>query len=122
MGYWDATAEYLRRNSAPRCPNCGREMAAEDDHGRFRCLFCWSGKNVVTGLSTPAFAPIPQVDTTGTTDAQKSKIPPINRLHSTPTAAETRLLSLLAQGPAIMDSPEYAEARKALEKERGRKR
>ena len=45
MGYWDRTDNILKERGgrAPFCPNCGKEMFAADDHGRFTC-FCRLGK------------------------------------------------------------------------------
>ena len=116
--YHTATSDFLRVNSAPKCPNCGAEMAAEDDHGRFRCLSCWGGHDVVTGLSMPRPRAIRQVNTAGMSDAEKAKIPPINRVHSDSTAAEARLLELMLKGPAAMDDPAYSDALRAVNAER----
>jgi len=119
MGYWDATDEYLGRHGrGPTCSQCGAEMFPQDDHGRFTC-FCnlGNGLDVVTGmqLRTPK---ILQVETTGMSDEEKAKVPPINRLESEPTAAEAKVLSMLLRGPEAMDDPEYAAACNALDKER----
>ena len=116
--YWTATGDFLSGNPAPNCPACGQPMAAEDDHGRFRCLSCWMGNDVVTGLTSIRPQLIPQADTTGMTDAQKAKVPAINRLHAKPTAAEAKLFDLLLKGADAMDGPEYAAAREAVEQER----
>ncbi len=120
MGYWDATRQYLSRHGrGPNCPFCGKEMFPQDDHGRFTC-FCnlGGGFNTVTGkpIHTPK---IQQVDTTGMSDEEKAKIPPINRLDSEVTAAEAKLLSILSQGPDAIGSPEYIAAYKVLDEERG---
>jgi len=64
--------------------------------------------------------PIPQIDTAGMTDPEKAKIPPLERLNSTPTAAEARFFEIMAQGPLAMDESEYAEALQALREERAR--
>lgn len=83
MSYHSQTDDYLRTHEGPpSCPSCGREMFAEDDHGRFACV-CNFGAGV---------ARIPQVDTTGLSDGEKAKIPPMHRLHDTPTAAEAEFL------------------------------
>lgn len=39
MNYYTATDEILakRGGRGPKCPDCGREMFPEDDHGRFIC-------------------------------------------------------------------------------------
>jgi hypothetical protein len=95
-------------------------MFPQDDHGRFTCSCnLGGGFDVVTGteLRTPK---IPQVDTKNMTDQEKAKVPPINRLGSKPTAAETKVLSMLARGPEVMDDPEYFAACKALEEERSK--
>ena len=114
MGYWNRTTEYLRQHgSAPNCPNCGEKMFAEDDHGRFRC-FCGDGLDTVSGTRTRPQR-IAQVDTSGMTDEDKSKVPAINRLQDTPTAAEAEFFRTLLTDP---DSPEHMETQRALEKER----
>lgn len=107
MGYWDATDNYLQNHGGhgPNCPACGKEMFAEDDHGRFKC-FCGMEKTLQ----------IPQIGADGMTDEQKSKIPALNRLYSEPTEAEKMVLTLAIQGK--WKSPEYIEACKALDKER----
>lgn len=117
--YLGATDEYLASNTAPKCPQCGREMAAEDDHGRFRCLYCWVGRDVVADVDMPVPDAIPQVDTSGMTNAQKAQVDPINRLHSEPTEAEKAYFAVMAKGPDAMDTQEYRDAVAALEKERG---
>jgi hypothetical protein len=121
MGYWDATDDYLNRHGEPpTCPTCKQKMFPQDDHGRFTC-FCniGGGLDVVTGMQiyTPK---ILQLDVSGMSDEEKSKISPLNRLESTPTEAEAKFLSLLLQGPEAMDSPEYIKTCQALEKERGK--
>lgn len=122
MSYWDETEQYLNRHGGdgPTCPNCGRVMFPADDHGRFVC-FCDLGNPFDTVLGVSRRAPrIRQVDTARMSNAEKAGIPPINRLDSTPTAAEVQLLSLLASGPDAMDSPAYQEAMAAIERERGK--
>ena len=94
-------------------------MFPEDDHGRFRCFSCGSGYDTVAEQVMPPPAPIPQVDTTGMTDQEKARIPPINRLHSTPTAAEAAFFAVMSKGPNAMGTPEYVDAVKAVEEERG---
>lgn len=120
MGYWDATDQYMRRHGGrgPACPSCGKEMFAQDDHGRFAC-FCnlGGGLDVVTGTLIRA-PKIPQVDVSDMSDEKKAKIAPINRLDFEPTAVEARVLSMLLRGPEVMGDPEYVEACKALEEER----
>ena len=41
MGYYDKTDNILKEKGGdgPPCPDCGKLMFAEDDHGRFTC-FC----------------------------------------------------------------------------------
>jgi hypothetical protein len=75
--------------------------------------------DVVTGRFTSHAAAIPQVDTTGMPDKEKARVPPLNRLGSPPTAAEAKLLALMAGGPDVVNSPEYAAAVRAVEAERG---
>ncbi|MFC1594959.1 hypothetical protein ACFL3E_00845 [Patescibacteria group bacterium] len=83
MGYWDAT-DLIRKELGgrnPNCPECGEEMVAVDDHGRFECFSCGHGR--------PKYRIIPQVPAdVELTDEQKQQIPPINRLHHTPTEEE----------------------------------
>ena len=93
-------------------------MFPADDHGRFMC-FCGTGYDAIAEEVMPPPVPIPQVDTRDMTDEQKAKIPPINRLHSTPTAAEAGYFAVMAKGPDAMGTPEYCKAVEALEKERG---
>ena len=40
MGYHDKTDKILKEKGGegPPCPDCGKPMLAEDDHGRFTCL------------------------------------------------------------------------------------
>lgn len=123
MGYWDATYQYLQSHGgAPTCRSCGKKMFPEDDHGRFTC-FCGIGTfDTTSNRILPAPPTIPQVDTTGMSDEEKAKIPPINRLNSTPTAAEAKLLSFTMKGPDCMDDPEYWKACEVVEKERGLKK
>jgi hypothetical protein len=121
MSYWDETDQYLHRHGgrAPACPRCGKEMFPEDDHGRFKCLCnLRQSFDVVTGTTVHARR-IPQVDVSGMTDEQKAQVPPVNRLHDTPTAAEAKLFSLSAKGPDSIGTPEYLAACKALKEERG---
>lgn len=121
MEYMDATDQYMSQHSrGPTCPSCGKEMFPEDDHGRFSC-FCGGGTLDIVNKTILHPKPIPQVDTSGMSDEIKAKIPPINRLHSRPTAAESKALSMLALGPACMDDPEYWESWEAVEKERNEK-
>ena len=123
MGYWDETDLYLRRHGGgPKCPSCGQTMFPADDHGRFKC-FCRLGStfDTVTGLYEQA-QKIPQVDTAGMTNEEKAKIPPINRLEATPTAAEAKLLALSARGPDCMEDQEYFKACEELEEEREQKK
>jgi len=91
-------------------------MFPADDHGRFSCL-CNLGSplDTVTGrtLDSPV---IPQVDTSGMSDAEKAKIDPINRMNDVPTSAEQEVLQLLAEGK--IDTPEYAAAKQRLHEER----
>lgn len=120
MSYWDETDQYLRRHggTGPPCPTCGREMAAADDHGRFTCFSCDFGTfDTVTGMRAPTRR-IEQVDASQITDQEKALIPPINRMHDTPTAAEARFMALASRGPECMDDPEYIAARKAVDEER----
>jgi hypothetical protein len=63
---------------------------------------------------------IPQIETSGMSDEEKVQIPLINRLDS-PTAAEAKLNAMAAKGPDCMDDPEYWEAWRQVEKERGEK-
>lgn len=123
MGYWDATYQYLQSHGGPpTCPHCRKKMFPEDDHGRFTC-FCDIGTfDAVSGVVLPVPPPIPQVDTTGMSDEEKAKIPPINRLDSLPTKVEAKLLSITMKGPDCMDDPEYWKSCEALEKERGLKK
>lgn len=118
--YWTATDDILGSKGAPLCPHCGEPMAPADDHGRFIC-FCQgigaglrSVFDAVSGTTLPPPREIPQVDTTGMTDAQKSGIPPMHRLHSAPTAAEEAYFSALAQN---VGSPEYGAALRKVHKE-----
>ena len=119
MGYWDATDGYLKRHGrGPICPRCGARMFPQDDHGRFTC-FCSLGRSLDVISGTELRAPrIPQVDTTGMTDEEKAAIAPINRLGAEPTAAESKVLSMLLRGPEALDDPEYAEACRKLDEER----
>jgi len=94
MSYWTATDDILRENGGhnPTCSACGQEMFPIDDHGRFSCG-C-PGR----GLFADA-QPIPQVpEGVVLTDAQKAEIPPMYRLHHTPTAAEQKVLDGLLAG------------------------
>lgn len=116
MGYWDATDQYLSRHGKGLCcPTCGKTMVPMDDHGRFICG-CNFGEGVDVVTGTPVHIPkLPQVDTVGMSDEEKAGIPPIHRLHSKPTAAEAKFLSMTIDD---MDTPEYREAVEALERER----
>ena len=120
--YWSATDDYLRDNPPPRCTACGEEMFPVDDHGRFAC-FCGGrnrrsfGFDVVTSAPAPV-REIPQVDTTGMTNEEKARIPPINRLHNTPTKAEQDFFSIASRGPDAMEDPAYWEAGRAIDEER----
>ncbi len=112
-------------DASPICPHCGRHMALADDHGRFICFCQGIGAGIrnntfdaVSGVMLPPPPSIAQVGTTEMTDEQKAKIHPIHRLHSTPTAAEAKLLGLMLKGPAAMDDPEYDAARRAVDAER----
>lgn len=120
MSYWDETYRYLNSHGGcgPICPNCGDPMFPEDDHGRFTC-FCDLGKSfdVTIGASIDVQR-IPQVDASDMSDEEKAKIPPINRLNSTVTAAEAKFFKISARGPDAMDDPEYWAASKAVEEER----
>ncbi len=46
--YWTATDQYISEHGGPPKCDCGEEMFAEDDHGRFLCG-CWRRKNVLIG-------------------------------------------------------------------------
>ncbi len=120
FNYWGATDGYVSQNGGPPTCTCGQTMFAEDDHGRFRCL-CGKTFDAITGGTIPTPMPIPQVDVTGMSDAEKAKIPTIYRLNATPTAAEAKVLSLMSLGPDALDDPEYWVAMRALEKERSGK-
>lgn len=124
MGYWNATEEYLSHHGGqgPICPHCGKEMFVQDDHGRFGCFCCAETFDTATGTTLPAPPSIPQVDTSGMTDEEKAKVPPLNRLNVPPTAAEQRLFRLMLGGPGSTDSPEYFAALKAVEEERAGKK
>lgn len=119
--YWGLTDSFLARNPAPICSHCGEQMFPVDDHGRFAC-FCDMSRSydAIARVSLTA-KPIPQVDVSGMMDAQKAKIPAINRLHGTVTAAEAEFFRVASGGPDAMDSPEYQAAVEALERERGGK-
>lgn len=121
MDYWTATDEYKRTHRrGPICQFCGQEMFPQDDHGRYTCL-CNLGSGIDVRTGKQFHAPIiPQVDTSGMPDGEKAEIAPINRLKSEPTAAETKVLSMLLRGPEAMSDPEYDAARRALEKERAK--
>ena len=118
MGYWDATHQIMKRGGAPKCSKCGKVMTPADDHGRFICG-CQGLRifDAVAGVPVRT-SKISQVDTSVMSNEEKAKVPPVNRLHSQPTSAEARYLALLAEGPEVMDSPEYLEACKELEEER----
>ena len=94
--YWGATDEVIQQNGGanPLCPNCGRPMTPEDDHGNFVCFTadCSSG-------GSHGVAEIPQIPTSvKLSDADKEKIPPLNRLHHTPTEKEQEILRGLLAG------------------------
>lgn len=97
-------------------------MFAVDDHGRFACFCQGVGRTTFDAVSQtmlPPPRPIPQIDTTGMSDAEKAKIPPINRLNDTPTAAEAKAIEImLSGGPEAIGLWEYAEALKEMERER----
>jgi hypothetical protein len=119
--YYGATDEIMAEHGgqAPNCPRCGQPQFPMDDHGRFGC-FCAGGfvaRDEVAG-ETLMIPTIPQVDVSGMSDEEKAKIPPINRLYGTPTAAESALFTLSAKGPDCMDDPAYFEAAKVLEDEK----
>lgn len=123
--YHAITDDFLRSNPAPICPHCRRPMAPADDHGRFICFCQGIGEgirnntfNAVSGTMMPPPPEIFQVDTTGMTDEQKAKIPPIHRLHSTPTATEAEFLAIAAKGPDAMDDPAYWAASRRVDEER----
>ncbi len=119
MGYWDRTDDYLSKNGGegPCCPKCGREMFPQDDHGRFACFCGVDSYDVATGSALPPME-IPQVDTSGMTNAQKANIPPMHRLHQPPTEAEKEFFRLAARGPEAMNDPAYQAACEALDEER----
>jgi len=118
MSYWTATDDYVRHHGGgPPCPSCGKRMFAADDHGRFTC-FCGGGTLDVTTNTVIQPQEIPQVDTSSMTDEEKAEIPAINRLREKPTAAEAKVLSMLARGPDAMDDPEYWKACKAVDEEK----
>ena len=124
INYRTATYDILRSRGAPRCQHCKQPMAPADDHGRFVCFCQGVGAGIrdtfdaVTGTTVLPPRAIPQVDTTGMTDAQKAKVPAMSQLHDTPTAAEAKLLDIMLKGPGAMDDPEYAAAHKAVNQER----
>lgn len=109
----------------PPCPRCGEPMAPADDHGRFICFCRGIGAGIrdtfdaISGAMLPPPRPIRQVDTTGMTNAQKARVPPINRLHQPMTEAEQRYAEVMAGGPDAIGTPEYEAAVEALDKERG---
>ena len=121
--YYGATDEIMAEHGGrtPNCPDCGQPMFPMDDHGRFGC-FCKGGltaRDEVAG-EVMVIPTIPQVDVSGMTDDQKAKIPPMNRLYGTPTAAEAKVFSSMAKGPDCMDDPEHFKATRALEEEKRR--
>lgn len=93
LSYWDITDRYVAEHGAPICPYCGDEKFPIDDHGRFMC-FCEGYKSTQTTT-------IPQVDTSGMTDEEKSSVP----AHDTPTAAESDDLKSLTDGD--FESPAF---------------
>jgi hypothetical protein len=96
-------------------------MFAADDHGRFACFCQGIGMTTVNGvdgtlLPTPR---LPQINTAGMADADKAKIPAINRLDEPPTAAEAAYFELMLTGdPNVIGTPEHAAAVAAIEEER----
>jgi len=102
--YYGITDAMEAQGYAPPCPYCGEKMFPADDHGRFAC-FC-QGLTTVDGVTGQELRPrrIPQVDTTGMTEEQKAKVPPIQRLDEPPTADEAIILF------GDPDSPEYQAA------------
>ncbi len=99
MNYWTATDEIIMANGGhnPVCSECGGEMYAEDDHGRFSCG-CGARADLFTGAET-TLQVIPQISSDVVlTDAQKAEIPPMYRLHHAPTAAEQKVLEGLLDG------------------------
>ena len=118
--YWSRTDDYLDEHGAPTCPYCGKEMFAEDDHGRFACFCQGIGRTTLdctTGQVLPVSV-IPQIDTAGMTDEEKAQIPGINRLDDTPTEAEAQWFQIfLSGGVDAIGTPEYEAACKAIEDE-----
>jgi len=115
MGYWDATDKYLAEHGGhgPTCPHCGKEMFAEDDHGRFSC-FCAGSNANISGLPKASME-IPQIPAdVELTDEQKAQIPPMNRLHHTITPAEQNFMKAI-----LNDDPEaFVKASKEVDEER----
>ncbi len=74
MSYWDVTDTYLRRHGKPDCPNCGKEMFAEDDHGRFMCC-CGARKDVVSGEYHIPLKALSSLETPDLNDIEKEKSP-----------------------------------------------
>lgn len=85
MGYWDETDRIIAENGGrnPTCPNCGKEMFPQDDHGRFVCSCKSPFDDFLQKLSVPQ-VPADVI----LTDEQKREILPINRLHLPPTKEE----------------------------------
>ncbi|MBU3896129.1 hypothetical protein KKG36_02355 [Patescibacteria group bacterium] len=71
-------------------------MVPQDDHGRFVCFSC-------PGQRAPV---IPQVPAdVELTDEQKEQIPPMHRLHHTPTAEEREALDRILRGMESLAPP-----------------
>jgi len=109
--YWSATHDYLKEHGGhgPRC-DCGAEMVAEDDHGRFVCFKCGRGSatgpvpRLPTGLRIQVTEDLPE--------REKAKIHPLNRLNLPPTEAESEMLTKMIRGE------DYSEAMKRVDDER----
>ncbi|MFA5048126.1 MAG: hypothetical protein WC516_03830 [Patescibacteria group bacterium] len=118
--YFALTDEAIAANGGqpPTCPTCHEVMYPLDDHGRFGCSCHPFGRDedyLFAGLFPRS---IPQVSTDGMSDAEKAKIPPINRLESPVTKAEAAYFALMAKGPDVMGTPDYQAAVAAIEAER----
>ena len=98
MGYWDATDSVLKENNGhgPPCPVCKKHMYPADDHGTFFCE-CGYEYDSIPRLRLP---PITQV-TQDMPDAEKEKIPPINRLYLPPTEREKELIRKMLGGQPL---------------------
>jgi ribosomal protein S27AE len=117
--YWSVTDDMIRKNGGrnPTCPNCGKEMYALDDHGRFACS---CGRRIGEYLfKLPPISQVPPEIVAGMSNAEKARIPPIHRLHSPPTEAEAAFFAIARKGPDAMDDPAYWAASAAIERERG---